>query len=156
MHLERLGATHLEAVAEVERLGQTHPWTRDTLARALDDAMLEVWGAWRAQTLLGFAVLARLPFEVELQALTVRPEARRQGVGHDLLRHLVTRAEALAAERLLLEVREGNAPALALYRQLGFREDGRRPGYYPPTDASAGKRETAVLMSYPLAEGAST
>jgi ribosomal-protein-alanine N-acetyltransferase len=30
----------------------------------------------------------------------------------------------------MLEVRRGNAPAIALYRSLGYREVGVRPRYY--------------------------
>ena len=43
-------------------------------------------------------------------------------------------ARAGIARIVHLEVEEGNAPALALYRRLGFGEIGRRDGYYgPPT-----------------------
>ena len=42
---------------------------------------------------------------------------------------------------LTLEVREGNAPAIALYEKLGFREVGRRKNYYPE------RKEDAVLMT---------
>ncbi|WP_280540707.1 ribosomal protein S18-alanine N-acetyltransferase [Chromohalobacter sp. 11-W] len=150
MHLERLAVAHLDAVAGLEEAGQAHPWRRATLARALADDTLEVWGAWRDATLLGHAVLAWLPFEAELQAITVAPHARRQGVAGMLLAHLVTSARQGGAERLLLEVRESNAPALALYRQYGFDEDGRRRDYYPPVETRGGKREAAVLMSMSL------
>ena len=38
---------------------------------------------------------------------------------------------------LALEVRASNAPAIALYEQLGFQQVGRRPNYYrnPKEDA---------------------
>jgi ribosomal-protein-alanine N-acetyltransferase len=41
------------------------------------------------------------------------------------------------AGEILLEVREGNEAALGLYGSLGFREEGRRKGYYgePVEDA---------------------
>jgi [ribosomal protein S18]-alanine N-acetyltransferase len=52
------------------------------------------------------------------------------------------------AQRVLLEVRQSNAAAQALYRALGFRTDGLRRRYYP---ASASQREDAVLMSIDLA-----
>jgi ribosomal-protein-alanine N-acetyltransferase len=147
MHLERLAVAHLEAVAALEESGQVHPWRRATLAQAFADDTLEVWGAWRDAALLGYAVLAWLPFEAELQAITVAPKARRQGIAGMLLVHLVARARQGGAERLLLEVRESNAPALALYRQYGFDEDGRRRDYYPPVETRGDKREAAVLMS---------
>ncbi|MCI0510867.1 [SSU ribosomal protein S18P]-alanine acetyltransferase [Chromohalobacter marismortui] len=151
MRLERLDVSHLDAVMALAEAGQAHAWGRATLAQALNDDTLEAWGAWRDALLLGYAVLAWLPFEAELQAITVAPSARRQGMAGMLLTHLVTRAHQGGAERLLLEVRASNAPALALYRQYGFDEDGRRHGYYPPVGTRGGKREAAVLMSRPLA-----
>ncbi|PNH19791.1 hypothetical protein B7R76_02630 [Mageeibacillus indolicus] len=42
--------------------------------------------------------------------------------------------------KITLEVRENNAPALAVYRAVGFEEVGRRPNYYHDT------HEAAVLM----------
>ena len=47
---------------------------------------------------------------------------------------------------MTLEVRGGNGAAMELYRKLGFREVGRRPGYY------AGGGEDAVLMDLALGE----
>jgi ribosomal-protein-alanine N-acetyltransferase len=43
-----------------------------------------------------------------------------------------------------LEVRPSNLPAISLYRKTGFREVGRRPGYYDDT------REDAIIMSLRL------
>ena len=45
--------------------------------------------------------------------------------------------------RLFLEVDEGNAPALALYRSRRFTEVGTRPGYYPMPD---GKPAKALIL----------
>jgi ribosomal-protein-alanine N-acetyltransferase len=41
------------------------------------------------------------------------------------------------AQLIHLEVRPSNKAARALYQRWGFRESGRRPGYYhsPPEDA---------------------
>ena len=43
-------------------------------------------------------------------------------------------------EQYTLEVRTSNAPAIALYEQLGFRSAGTRPRYYRDTG------EDAVIM----------
>ncbi|WP_245696321.1 ribosomal protein S18-alanine N-acetyltransferase [Onishia taeanensis] len=147
-----------EAVMSVERAGQPHPWTARQLAEALAAEDHEVVGVvprdrggdkGNGDALLGFAVLARLPFEAELQAITVAPAARRQGVARALLERLIATATAWGSERLLLEVRASNAPALGLYRQLGFIEEGRRRGYYPAA-ASSSPREDALLMGRAL------
>jgi len=63
--------------------------------------------------------------------LFVHPDARRRGVGDALLAEAVRRAEAdPVLRKLSLAVFADNAPALALYRKHGFREEGRRLGEY--------------------------
>ena len=73
----------------------------------------------------------------QLDSIAVHPDARRQGLGAGLLRALLAWAAQNGARHFSLEVRAGNAPALALYQRLGLRPEGRRPRYYthPEEDA---------------------
>ncbi|GAB2781039.1 ribosomal protein S18-alanine N-acetyltransferase [Halomonas shantousis] len=153
MHIERLTHGHLAALVAIEQAGQASPWSAALLEAALADERSEIWGACRQAVtgdagLAGFAVLHWLPFEAELQAITVSPDSRRQGVGRHLLTKLIELAMQRGSERLLLEVRQSNAPALKLYETAGFQVDGHRRGYYSHAD---GSREDAVLMSRDLA-----
>ncbi len=145
LRLSRLTPGDIDALTELEQLGQAHPWRESWLSEALDDGHAECWGAHgECGALVGHAILYRLPFEAELQAITVDPLVRRRGVARQLLAQLIARAEAWGSERLLLEVRGTNHGAQALYHAMGFVIDGRRENYYP---AKAGRREDALLMS---------
>jgi ribosomal-protein-alanine N-acetyltransferase len=73
--------------------------------------------------------------EREILNVAVAPGYRRRGIATALLRSDLARHAVH-----FLEVRESNAPALALYRKLGFVEIGRRPQYY---DRPV---ETAIVM----------
>ena len=66
----------------------------------------------------------------ELQRIAVDAQHRRGGVASALLDACVGAARAGGANRLLLEVREDNAGALAFYAARGFTEVDRRPRYY--------------------------
>ena len=55
------------------------------------------------------------------------------------MRHLYSER----AEALFLEVDESNAAAIGLYRRLGFRDVGRREGYYSARD---GRKSSALVM----------
>ena len=147
--LRPLRGENLPALSALEQAGQGDPWTPGQLEAALVDPDTLVLGIERGERLVGHAVVARLPFDAELQAIMVAGDCRRQGLAGRLLGAVIETARSWRVERLLLEVRAGNAPAIALYRGAGFVDDGRRRGYYPPL---AGRgREDALLMSLPLA-----
>ena len=61
----------------------------------------------------------------------VAPEARRHGIGSALVDAVVHWARTLGLRRLLLDVTEGNGPAIALYRRKGFVPNGET-GMLPP------------------------
>ena len=79
----------------------------------------------------------------ELQRIGVDPAHRRTGIAAGLLTDVRARAVDAGASRLLIEVREDNHGALALYRGVGFEEIARRPKYY--RDGS-----TAIVMEATL------
>jgi RimJ/RimL family protein N-acetyltransferase len=58
-------------------------------------------------------------------ALGVDPEHRSKGIGKKLINKLIHWAEAdKYIEKVWLQVISGNDPALSLYKQLGFQEEG--------------------------------
>ncbi|QNI01864.1 ribosomal protein S18-alanine N-acetyltransferase [Halomonas sp. SH5A2] len=116
------------------------------LREALEADTACVMGNWQENQLIGYALLARLPYDAELQAIGVRPEQRGQGVGDRLLKAVLAVAARWQSERVLLEVRESNAAAIRLYQGAGFQQDGFRRNYYPAADGGAGQ-ESALLMS---------
>lgn len=95
---------------------------------------------------VGHALLS-VVFEIaELQRIAVGSAYRRRGLARALLASVVAAASAEGADRLLLEVRETNEPALAFYASAGFVEIDRRPRYY--SDGTAG-----VVLLLPLDQG---
>jgi [ribosomal protein S18]-alanine N-acetyltransferase len=95
---------------------------------------------------VGYAVAAFAGDIAELQRIGVTPAARRAGVATALLDEVVAEGPGTGADRLLLEVREDNAGALAFYAARGFIEIDRRPRYY--RDGT-----TAVVLRLPLVKG---
>lgn len=86
------------------------------------------------------AGLVFLDGDAHIATIAVSPSHQRRGLADEMMRHLFAAAEANGCEALTLEVRSGNAPAIALYERHGFVEAGRRPGYY------ADNREDALIM----------
>lgn len=143
--ITELSVEHLALLIALERQAQSG--TSDTqMLAALGSPDTCVLGWRQDEQLLGYAIVARLPFEAELQAIGVLPERRQNGAGLALMEAAFTTAQGWSSERLLLEVRVGNLSAIRLYQRCGFSEDGLRKGYYPAAKGAAG-REDALLMS---------
>ena len=84
-------------------------------------------------TAVGFSLSRIVAREAELLLLAVKSEDQGRGVGKRLLDAFVASAAARGAERLHLEVREGNH-AVKLYSRSGFTQVGRRRNYYSGRD----------------------
>ncbi|HEY8427144.1 MAG TPA: ribosomal protein S18-alanine N-acetyltransferase [Sandaracinaceae bacterium] len=106
-------------------------WSAADLEAELARDFAEVWVARShpAAPIEAYAI-AWFADEGELLTVGVEPAARRRGLG----RALVERVQASARERgvrwLTLEVRRGNAAAVALYEALGFATIDVRRRYY--------------------------
>ena len=135
-------ARDLDAVAANEASATSFPWSRGQFADCLD-AAYECCVVQREGAAVGHGVLAAGAGEAQLLNACIVPEAQCQGLGRALARHLLARAAASGAEAVFLEVRPSNEPARALYAGLGFRQVGRRRGYYP---AAQGREDALLLM----------
>lgn len=147
-------ATELAAIHAMAFAGQERPWSKPEILALLADPIVEVHVAYREQrtpdgqrAAVGFALCRVMADEAELLTLAVLPDTRREGRGVSLLTACEEGARALGAIRLFLEVAAGNAAAGALYAHAGYRECGRRKGYYLRPD---GSRDDAVVMAKPL------
>ena len=137
-HAPRLAAIHAGAF--------TRPWDAVDFERCLADRSVFADGLFLGpgRDPAGFILSRKALDEAEVLSVAVRPAARGRGHAGALLdRHLATLAQA-GVRTVFLEVEEGNRPALALYRRRGFREIGRRQGYYARPD---GTRSSALTMS---------
>jgi len=137
------------AVLALEAATQDRPLGLATLLReaAADGVVLLAHDGGPDGPLVGFASARLLGDEAHVIRLAVSPDRRRRGVGRALLAGLSGWTREVGAAALLLEVRAGNAPALALYAGAGFTVEGRRSRYYPDG-------EDALLLRRPSGVGA--
>jgi [ribosomal protein S18]-alanine N-acetyltransferase len=63
--------------------------------------------------------------DAHILSIAVSPDAQGQGVGKTLLRHALCHFDRERVERVRLEVRPDNLPALRLYEKYGFVTVGR-------------------------------
>lgn len=86
----------------------------------------------------------KVPTMGYLISMWVAPEARRQGVGSALVDAVVAWARSQRWTRLLLDVGENNAPAIAFYTRKGFVPNGEVGTLPPPREHV---REIQMVMT---------
>ena len=141
---------HPLAAAEAEAVADILAASFDTPEQAWDASALSTLVRDGAVTLAApdaVAVFRVVLDEAELLSVAVRPVARGRGLGTALLAAAEQAAREAGAARMFLEVAIGNAAARALYARAGYREDGRRRGYYR---RAGGGREDALVLSRDL------
>jgi len=101
------------------------------------------------QRMVGY-ICAWTVFE-ELRFMNIAVEAvmRQRGIGSELLKKIMEVGMSQGAQRALLEVRESNCSARALYGRFGFTSYGTRRHYYtnPIEDAMLMALEPLALPS---------
>ena len=82
--------------------------------------------------------------EGSITNVAVLPVHRKKGYGEALVCRAKEKAIEQQVERIFLEVRVSNTPAIALYQKMGFEELGIRKNFYDHP------REDAYIMSCEL------
>ncbi|HSB19236.1 MAG TPA: ribosomal protein S18-alanine N-acetyltransferase [Anaeromyxobacteraceae bacterium] len=138
----------LDRVMAINTASFQHPWSADLIRRELFhewSTILLAVDEGAAGEVLGFIVFWVVHDEVHVLNVAVAEEHRRRGVARALMAEAALRGRARGARLVTLEVRRSNAPALALYRALGYRDVAVRPRYYAEED------EDAIVMELALA-----
>lgn len=117
---------------QIDQQSNPHPWQREHFQAALVRQRVDV--VEKKGKLLAYAVWQVLLDEAELHLLVTQQKYRKQGFAQALLIHFFADA---TIKRILLEARESNQAAIALYQKNGFTAIARRKDYYllPTEDA---------------------
>ena len=129
-------------ILQVHEIGKqcfTTPWELRSFEYEIEnrDAILKV--AVFNLEIVGYICIRSIMDVTHIMDLAVTPKYKRMGIGRLLLRDALQELRRVRPDISLitLEVRESNIAAVKLYEKFGFREIGRRRGYYkkPVEDA---------------------
>ena len=73
-------------------------------------------------------------YDFELSKMGVSPKAQGNGIGKLLGQHIIEKAKQLGAKKIFLESNRKLAPALSLYKKLGFTEMTKVASPYSRSD----------------------
>ena len=131
------------AIARLHGASFHRGWSDGEIERILLDRDVLAHRATRGRRLIGFILSRLVAGEAEILSVAVTSSGRGKGVARRLLDLHLRRLAGLDARAVFLEVGEDNVPARKLYRRAGFREVGRRDGYYQDPK---GKSTAALVL----------
>lgn len=121
------------ALEAIETASFTHDrLSPRALARHLRSESADVFAATADHTIAAYALVfyRRSSTLARLYSIAALPTARGLGLGRRLMETCERAARKRGCDRLRLEVREKNRPAIALYETLGYQRIGRYENYY--------------------------
>ncbi len=132
----RITRAHLAAVAELERLCFSSPWSENALELLLGELGVGVI-CLEEDMVVAYGGMLLVPGEGQITNIATHPNYRRRGYGRAVTEALLCIARERQLEQVSLEVRVSNQSAIALYEGLGFTAAGLRRGFYqnPKEDA---------------------
>ncbi|MFM6395318.1 GNAT family N-acetyltransferase, partial [Planktothrix sp.] len=160
LELQLLTDDQLSAVVELDQRCLGGLWTRDGYQREIDspNSDLIIWKRVNENEnsqpileelqlpkialkdisisdheVIGIGCLWAILEEAHITVLAIDPEYQGKGLGQGLLFALLVSAWKRKLERATLEVKVTNQRAINLYQKFGFKQAGRRKGYYPDT-----------------------
>ena len=140
--IRKMTLNDLEQVVAIDQVSFSLPWPpRSFQFELTDNEASRCWVTDLDGRVIAVLVGWFIVDELHIATIATHPEFRGQGIGRQLLLHVVGSAKKEGAIRAFLEVRESNLIALNMYRDFGFVEDGRRVKYYKDNC------EDAILMS---------
>ena len=138
-----MAQAHVPAIAGLEKLCFSDPWSESSIETELS-CRLSCWlVAMEGDALLGYVGSQTVIDESDMMNIAVHPDHRRKGIAEALIAALEEQLRQRGSKALTLEVRDSNAPAIALYEKLGFTQVGLRKNYYrnPKEDARILRKE---------------
>ena len=131
---------HVAQIAQIEKLCFSDPWSENSISSELNSRISLWFVALDGDSVAGYIGSQSVLDTADMMNVAVHPDYRRQGIGEKLVLVLAQALKEKGIRGLMLEVRESNVPAIALYEKLGFRQVGLRKNYY------RAPKENALIM----------
>jgi ribosomal-protein-alanine N-acetyltransferase len=131
------------SLAPIHAASFNRGWSEQEFEQLLADRTVVADRATVGRNTVGFIVTRIAADEAEILSVAVTRSCRGRGLGRDLLMRNLRRLAGAGVRSVFLEVDESNAAARKLYARAGFREVGRREGYYGGAD---GAKAAALVL----------
>lgn len=141
INIREMNKDDIDDVLEVEKTSFSTPWSKDSFIKEITENKLAKYIIAEVdEKIVGYGGMWLILDEAHITNVAVSNEFRNRGIGQKIIDGLIDICRKLMINRITLEVRKSNNPAIKLYKNNGFIEIGIRPGYYADT------KEDAIIM----------
>jgi ribosomal-protein-alanine N-acetyltransferase len=139
--LSEAGSMDAAAFAALHTTSFHRAWSENEFAALLAERNVIAHRARLGRATVGFILSRIVAGEAEILSVAVATARRGKGIGRQLVDLHLRRLAGLGAHTIFLEVAENNEAAKTLYHRAGFRDVGRRQGYY-----GSGEGASALIL----------
>ena len=120
----------LEFLALSKEKGFNDGYSLEELTRSFENGSLKGFIAYMENQAVGYILYTLTDFDLDIDSVFVLDAFRKKGIGKKLVLEVLSMATKKGLEKVFLEVRKSNIPAISLYQSQGFIEFSVRKKYY--------------------------
>ena len=132
MKIVKMTASDCRELAELDRRCFSVPWSEQSFFEETKNTLATYLLARDDGKTVGYCGFWRVSGEAQITNIAVLPEYRHQGAAKALIEEMLKICKD--DERIILEVRQSNLPAISLYEKFGFEKAGIRKRFYHSPD----------------------
>ena len=136
VHIRYMIRRDMAEVLDIEQASFEFPWQKEDFLRCLRQRNCIGMVAEYDERIVGFMIYELHRDYLRVLNFAVHPDARRRGVGQQMVEKLVGKLSQRRT-RILLETRETNLVAQVFFRSLGFVATGVLRDHYDDTTEDA-------------------
>jgi len=142
VHIRWMIRRDMPEVLDIEKSSFEFPWSEEDFIRCLRQRNCIGMVAEYDERVVGFMIYELHKNQLHVLNFSVRPDARRRGVGQQMINKLVGKLSQQRRNRIVLEIRETNLAAQLFFRNSDFMAVSVLRDYYDDTT------EDAYVMQY--------
>lgn len=146
LNLRRMTLADIQSAYTIETQVAASPW-RKAFFKYCVIAGYENWIFVDQSKIIGYGIFKYADDRADILNLAIDPQYQGQGLGKQLLNHLIKQAQALHVNTITLKVRPTNQVAINLYKKFSFVETDILPKYYKKSFDTS-EPEDAILMQF--------
>ena len=137
MRIRLMTAKDVPAVAGIEKDCFSEPWSEQGFLDGMNNSAVFLVAENEDGEVTGYIGMYVMAPEGEITNVAVSKDGRGNGTGEALVKAMQQWAAEHSVERIVLEVRVSNDPAIHVYEKMGFTTIGVRKNFYrlPTEDA---------------------